>query len=106
MASRLPAAHEATDEATGLPPLAEVDEMMTLVVVDYTAQEGLVGGSLIDPPVPARYLSLRGLMLPPPDAGHNHPAEWYQVHVAVPVDIALDVAAALAKGTTESLDGS
>lgn len=61
----------------------------------WTGGDGMValpdGSSLA-----VRYLHMRGLTSDP-----GEPPVWAQIHVAVPVDHALDVAATLAKGTVD-----
>lgn len=96
-----------TDAATGLPPLEEVEPADTVLLLGWYASEGLVVSPVTAEPAAVRYLSVRGLAMLDPDlvgAGRapNDP-QWVQVHIAVPVEAALDVAAALAKGTTEQL---
>lgn len=85
-----------SDEATGLPPLGDLEDDTTLVVLAWDASEGLAATS--SGSVAVRYLHLRGVMQGGPSG-----AEWAQIHVAVPVEHALDIAAALAKGTTTEL---
>lgn len=89
---------ETSDEATGLPPLADVESEVTLLVLAWTASEGVVQ-TPDDKIVAVRYLSVRGLMT----SGDPTDVAWAQCHLAVPVKDALNVAAALAKGTTEEL---
>jgi hypothetical protein len=88
-----------TDEATGLPPLEEADPEASMVVLAWAASEGIVAGASPEPQA-VRWLHVRGLALQEDGTG----AQWTQLHFAVPVEHALDVAAALAKGTTEDLD--
>lgn len=91
-----------TDEATGLPPLEDLQHEYTIVALAWTASVGVAMSPLDPEPVAVRYLHLRGLV-----SGEGGPPDnpvWGQVFVAVPVDAALEVAAALAKGTTEQLD--
>lgn len=91
-----------SDEATGLPPLEELEPATTLVVLAWDVSEGIVAnthkGETRDGGVPVRYLHCRGLITGGPSG-----IEWAQIHLAVPADEALDVAAALAKGTTGEL---
>lgn len=96
-----------SDAATGLPPLEEVEPADTVLLLGWAASEGLVVSPVTAEPAAVRYLSVRGLAMLEPDlvgAGRapNDP-QWVQVHIAVPVEAALDVAAALAKGTTDQL---
>lgn len=86
-----------SDEATGLPPLTEPDPAMTMVVLAYDVSVGLAAVPTYGD-VPVRYLHVRGLA-----NGPDGQPEWVQSHIAVPVTMALDVAAALAKGSTEEL---
>ncbi len=87
------------DEVCGLPPLADVDHDIAMLVQDWTATVGIVA---VDDhaPIPVRFLSVRGLVRSAEAAGG---VEWAQAHIAVPVEHAVDVAAALAKGTSEDL---
>lgn len=87
-----------TDEATGLPPLEQVEADHALLVVAWTASAGVATSPLTGAAVPVRFLSVRGL-----SNGPGGRPEWAQVHLAVPVEHAVDVAAALAKGSTEDL---
>jgi hypothetical protein len=51
-----------SDEATGLPPLEELGDDETLVVLAWSSGEGLASNPLAgDVPVAVRYLHLRGL---------------------------------------------
>lgn len=97
-----------SDEATGLPPLEEVDPDSALLVLAWSASIGVVAIPDEDAPVAVRYLSLRGLTRSTP--GDPTKVEWAQFHIAVPVEHAMDVAAALASGgmfdvTAEPTDG-
>lgn len=92
-----------SDEATGLPPLEVIEQEGTVVVLAYAASEGVSALTLDDKVAKGteqavRYLHVRGIAASP-DGG----VEWVQCHLAVPVECALDVAAALAKGTTEDI---
>lgn len=82
-----------TDEATGLPPLDELGDDEVLVVLAWASGEGLA--QLPDSPTPlaVRYLHARGLAKAP-----DGTVEWVQVHLAVPMDHAMDVAVALGGG--------
>lgn len=88
-----------SDEATGLPPLEDLDGESTMLVMAWNASEGIAMSPLSHATEPVRFLHLRGLSLAPEDGK----PEWVQVHIAVPVEVCLDVAAALAKGTTTEL---
>lgn len=90
----------ASDEATGLPPLEMVEPELAIYVMAWEAVAGVVATPTAPEPVAVRYLNVRGLV-----RGRQGPAsmEWAQVYLAVPVEHALEVAAALAKGTTEEL---
>lgn len=85
-----------SDEATGLPPLEELGDDETLVVLAWSSGEGLVHNPLADVSVAVRFLHLRGLANNSDRPGVV--AEWAQTHIAVPVEVALDVAADLARG--------
>jgi hypothetical protein len=88
-----------SDEATGLPPLEELGDDETLVVLARSSGEGLASNPLAgDVPVAVRYLHLRGLANAELLAGT---IQWAQVHIAVPVDDALDLAADLARGAPD-----
>jgi len=89
-----------SDEATGLPPLEEIEDASTLLVLAYAAGEGVVLSPVTGKVEPCRYLHLRGIAASP-DV-HNG-VEWGQLHLAVPVEECMSVAAALAKGSTEDL---
>lgn len=86
-----------SDEATGLPPLEELESETTLVVLAWAGSEGIaahtVGGETVDGGAPVRYLHVRGLIVGGPSG-----VEWAQIHLAVPVEHAVDVAACLATG--------
>lgn len=89
-----------SDQATGLPPLSEPDPADTVMLLAYDVSVGLVANPNVSSDgVPVRYLHVRGIANTGPDGS----IEYVQVHVAVPVEAALDVAAALAKGTTDDL---
>lgn len=87
-----------TDEATGLPPIETIDPLNCIVVAAWQASEGIVHNPATGVDIPVRYLSVRGLYN---ETGNS--MYWGQIHIAVPVEHAVDVAADLAKGTTESL---
>lgn len=82
-----------SDEATGLPPLEEIGTDPALIVLAWASGDGLVVGPHTDEPVAVRFLHLRGLIEAEP--GSAHKVEWTQIHVAVPVEHAMDVALAL-----------
>lgn len=90
-----------SDEATGLPPLHEVENESSLVVAAWDAGTGMVAHPGLGEPIPVRWLHVRGLVTNEDGDG----VQWAQLHIAVPVEHALDVAAALAKGTPEELGG-
>lgn len=70
--------YDISDEATGLPPLSEIDADDSIFVVAWQlGSEGLVNLES-EAPVPVRYLSLRGVVKT--DDG----AEYSQVHIAFP----------------------
>lgn len=85
-----------SDENTGLPPLDQVDPDDTLLVCAWVGGTGVAMTPGSDETIPVRYLSVRGLTRGTP--GDPHSAEWAQFHLAVPVEHAVDVAAALASG--------
>lgn len=84
---------ELSDEATGLPPLEEVEEEDAILVLAWATTEGVVASPTAVEPAAVRYLSVRGLIV-----GEKGLPQWAQVHLAVPIEIAVDVAAALAMG--------
>jgi hypothetical protein len=96
-----------SDAATGLPPLEDVEPADTVLLLAWAASEGVALSPVTAAPQAVRFLSVRGLaMLDPNLVGAGRlptDPQWVQVHIAVPVEHALDVAAALAKGTTEQL---
>lgn len=104
LTANVPADPRTTDEATGLPALDVVEPASSLVVVAWAAAAGIVSSPLQAADIPVRWLHLRGLARAVP-GDDPHVVDWAQMHIAVPVDHALDVAAALAKGTTEELGG-
>lgn len=87
-----------SDEATGLPPLEEVEDDLAMLVVAWYASEGVAASPLTNEPQAVRYLHARGLV-----TGKDGTPEWAQVYLAVPVEASVELAAALAKGTTEQL---
>lgn len=88
-----------TDTATGLPPLEELGDDEVLVVLAWSSGEGIatnpLAGRGADGTVAVRYLHMRGLANSELADGR---VEWAQAHIAVPVDVCLDVAADLARG--------
>lgn len=91
-----------SDEATGLPPLENIENELTILALAWSASEGLVASPLADEPQPVRFLHVRGII--PGDGGPEDTPIWAQAYIAVPFDVAMEMAAALAKGTTEQLD--
>lgn len=92
-----------SDAATGLPPLEALEDETTLIVLAWDASEGVValtldGTAKAGSEQAVRYLHCRGIM-----PGGPTGIEWAQIHLAVPVEHAVDVAAALAKGSTLDL---
>lgn len=92
--------YDDSDNTTGLPDLETVDPADSLLLTSWSASEGIVvipGG---DPNgVAVHYLHVRGIANNTADGT----PEWAQAFLAVPAHVAADVAAALAKGTTEQL---
>lgn len=91
-----------SDEATGLPPLEEVEAESSLVVLAWTSGVGVVANPGIGEPTPVRWLHLRGLI----NNENGDGVQWGQLHIAVPVEHAVDVAAALAAGGVFDDDGA
>lgn len=89
-----------SDEATGLPPLHIIEPVDTIVLLAWDASEGIVHNPVTGESQAVRYLHVRGI-----GNDENDVITWSQCHIAVPVEHAVDVAAALAKGTTEDLGG-
>ncbi|MES1975704.1 MAG: hypothetical protein V4472_24875 [Pseudomonadota bacterium] len=85
-----------SDEATGLPPLGEIGTDPAMIVLAWEGGEGVVQSPHTTETVAVRYLHLRGLIEAPADEPHK--VEWTQVHIAVPIEHAMDVAAVLAGG--------
>lgn len=85
-----------SDEATGLPPLHEIDVAATIVLLAWDATEGMVsmpnGESIA-----VRYLHVRGVT----HSEDGTTIDWAQAHIAVPVDVVMEVAGHLVRGTTE-----
>src|SRR3954447_4257272 len=90
-----------SDEATGLPPLSDIEDATTILLLAWDASVGVARSPWTDETQPVRYLHVRGLAQGA--EGPSDVPDWVQVFVAVPVEHALDVAADLAKGSTESL---
>lgn len=82
-----------SDEATGLPPLDELGNDPAMIVLAWASGEGVVSSPHTGEALAVRYVHLRGLIEAPTDEPHK--VEWAQVHIAVPVEHAMDVAAAL-----------
>lgn len=91
-----------SDEATGLPPLENVENELAILALVWTASEGVVASPLTEEPQAVRYLHVRGIVAG--DGGPDDTPVWAQAHIAVPFDVAMEMAAALAKGTTEQLE--
>jgi hypothetical protein len=87
-----------SDEVTGLPSLLEIDEQDTMLLAAWSASIGVATSPVTGDVVAVRFLHCRGLV-----RGADGTPEWGQVFVAVPVEHALDVAAALAKGSVDDL---
>lgn len=87
-----------SDEATGLPPLEEIGTDETLLVLAWASGSGVASSPFTGRDEACRFLHLRGLAVAP--GGGPTDVEWVQVHIAVPVEHAVDVAAALAAGGT------
>lgn len=86
-----------SDDATGLPPLDDVEPAAAILVLAWAASEGVATSPYDGATQAVRYLSVRGLVRSAP--GDDPSAvEWAQVHLAVPVEAAVDVAASLASG--------
>lgn len=86
-----------SDEATGLPPLEELGDDEVLLVTTWVAGTGVARSPVTGELVVVRYLHVRGLAHSDETDPGSQP-EWAQVHLAVPVEHAVDVAAALASG--------
>lgn len=80
-----------SDEATGLPPLDEVEPEIALLGMAWAVTEGIVQSPVTEETVAVRYLSVRGLVHGP-DGG---PVEWNQVHIAVPAEALGDLVRSL-----------
>jgi len=84
-----------SDEATGLPPLEEIGDDPVMVVLAWATGDGIVAGLYPDGAVAAcRYLHVRGAIL-----GPDGQPEWAQIHLAIPVDDALDLSVSIIAGT-------
>lgn len=88
---------DTSDEATGLTPLTDLEANATIVVEAWNVTEGLVSGHLDDDhdSVAVRYLHVRGL-IKAADGG----IKWAQIHVAIPTEHVVDIAAQIAMGVT------
>lgn len=86
-----------SDEATGLPPLEEVEHETALLVLAWVGGVGVALSPHTSEATPVRWLHCRGLVRAGAGSDPNA-VEWSQVHLAVPVEHAMDVAAALASG--------
>lgn len=86
-----------SDEATGLPPLEEVEIDAALLVLAWSGGTGAVVSPHSAESVPVRWLHVRGLVREG-DGSDPTKVEWAQLHLAVPVEHAVDVAATLASG--------
>lgn len=88
-----------SDEATGLPPLADLDQNNAILLRAWHVTEGVasVHGNQTQA---MRTLHVRGLVR------GDGPAdiEWGQVFVSVPVELVMEVAADLVKGSTQDLE--
>ena len=74
---------DASDEATGLPPLEEVDHSAASMVVTWMLGAESIG-SVNDEPVPFKILSLRVLE---PVEEEDGAADWTQLHLAFPDEL-------------------
>jgi hypothetical protein len=82
-----------SDEATGLPPLDELGDDETMVVLAFASGEGIVARPDGES-VSCKYLHARGLATDP----EGGPTMWVQVHLAIPDEIAMEVAVAIMGG--------
>ncbi|MGH9094154.1 MAG: hypothetical protein ACRDXE_03240 [Acidimicrobiales bacterium] len=80
---------DASDAATGLPPLDEVGDDPVMLVMACAGGEGLVASPISTEAV--KFLHFRGLV-----PGTDGRPEWAQIHVAIPYQAAMMVAAVLA----------
>jgi len=73
-----------SDEATGLPPLEDIEPRMAILAVKLCAGDGAVAIPFTNPPdtTQVKYLSFRGLV---PTGAMLNQVEWAQVHIAVPL---------------------
>lgn len=85
-----------SDEATGLPPLGEIGTDETMLVLAWEGGVGVVSSPFTHKDEPVRFLHLRGLAVGL--SGDPEDVDWVQVHIAVPVEHAVDVASVLAAG--------
>lgn len=89
-----------SDEATGLPPLAQVEDERALFVLDWYTSEGIVLSGFTNETKAVKFLHARGLV-----RGERGGAEveWAQAYIAIPTEVVMELAADLVKGTTEPL---
>ncbi len=78
-----------SDEATGLPPLHEVEPEIALLGMAWVVTEGIVQSPFTGETTAVRYLSVRGLAQP-----EGQP-EWHQAHIAIPAEAIPGLIAAL-----------
>jgi len=93
-----------SDEATGLTPLEQVEDDKALLVLAWHTSEGIAmsqwrnvsgfGGTA----QPVKFLHVRGLVRGEPGGPD---VEWAQAYLAIPSEVAMELAAALVKGTTD-----
>lgn len=79
-----------SDEATGLPPLDELNDDPSVLALLWATGEGL-GGTPANPH-PVIYLHVRGLSTNPDDPTG---VDWVQAHIAFPRDAVADVISVL-----------
>lgn len=93
-----------SDAATGLPPIEELGTDPVMLVLGWATGSGIAANDFTQSDEPCRYLHLRGLV--EGADGPDGPPDWAQIHLAIPVSVVLDLAADLAKGSTESFGSS
>jgi hypothetical protein len=91
-----------SDEATGLPPLEQVEEDRAVFVLEWDTSEGIVASGFHEETKPVKFLHVRGLVRGEPGGPD---VEWAQAYIAISTDIVMDLAADLVKGTTEQFGG-
>lgn len=91
-----------SDEATGLPPLEQLEPSDAVLLLAWDASVGIVVSPFTNEDLPVRVLHVRGLSQGLGTEGEKSP-DWVQCFICVPTIHAVDVAAALAKGSTEEL---